>query len=486
MSYGMGDNIVAKAALASLEGCKKDHKRCASGPAPPLPLRVIDVGSPDQDIEPRLQISRNSETGLYACLSYCWGGVQEYMTTQATIESYIQSLKLSDLAKTIQDAIKVTRMLQLRYLWIDALCIIQDGVDDKKKEMAYMGEIYKNSTVTIAASRTKSVHEGFLDNWSAHDKPAILPFMGPSKDLTGSIKIVKTNFFDTTVWPLDSRAWALQEYLLSPRLLIFGTGGPVWQCQSQNLRPIIPSNSLFNMDLQRLPDAIFLGPVGGRASIPSHHHDDWHTAERQQQHLTWKTIVENYSARQISFPSDRLPAITGVTSELSRIWNDRCHFGMWQSNLFQQLVWFAETPQRKANAAPVPSWSWLRVNTGVKHLDYSPEFEQNLKRPPLSEMSRFIPRGGFHVEDNHLIVDDADCIPANEMMSENRKQMFKTIPGSRNFKWLDKFLTEKSKYDLVGDHAVFMDFDREPESWFDQVAYLTLGSFVGATYNYGP
>jgi hypothetical protein len=154
------------------------------------------------------------------------------MTTQVTIESYIQSLKISDLARTIQDAIKVTRVLQLRYLWIDALCIIQDGVNDKKKEMAYMREIYKNSTVTIAASRTKSVHEGFLDNWSAHDEPAIFPFMGPCKDLAGSIKIVKTDFFDTTVWPLDSRAWTLQEYLLSLRLLIFGTGGPVWQCQS--------------------------------------------------------------------------------------------------------------------------------------------------------------------------------------------------------------------------------------------------------------
>jgi hypothetical protein len=119
-------------------------------------------------------------------------------------------------------------------------------------------------------------------------------------------------------------------------------------------------------------------------------------------------------------------------------------------------------------------------------LDYSPEFEQNLKRSPLSEMSRFIPRGVCHVEDNQLIVADADCIPANEMTSENRKQMFNTIPGSRDFKWLDKFLTEKSKYGLVGNHAIFMDFGREPESWFDQVAYLTVGSLVGATYNYDP
>jgi hypothetical protein len=86
------------------------------------------------------------------------------MTTQATINSHTKSFNLSSLAPTIQDAIKVTRMLQLRYLWIDALCIIQDDPADKRREMAYMGQIYKNATVTIAAARAKSVHEGFLNN----------------------------------------------------------------------------------------------------------------------------------------------------------------------------------------------------------------------------------------------------------------------------------------------------------------------------------
>lgn len=84
--------------------------------------------------------NNNHETGYYACLSYCWGGAQEYMTTRATLQSYVESLNLSSLAKTIQDAIKVTRMLHLRYLWIDALCIIQDDPDGKQKEMAYMGK----------------------------------------------------------------------------------------------------------------------------------------------------------------------------------------------------------------------------------------------------------------------------------------------------------------------------------------------------------
>jgi Heterokaryon incompatibility protein (HET) len=461
----MNNEIVAKAAIECMEECEYNHSRCARRSANLLPSRVIDVGPPGQDTEPRLQINSNSETGYYACLSYCWGGTHQYMTTSATIDGHVKSFKLSSLAPTIQDTIKVTRMLQLRYLWIDALCITQDDPADKKKEMAYMGQIYKNATVTIAAARAKSVHEGFLNDWSADDaRPAILPLMR-HKNSIGSIKIVHADHFDTTIWPLSSRAWPLQEYLLSPRLLIFGSGGPVWQCQTQNLQPIIPSNKIFSMDLHRLPDAIFQASTESLISTPLVERPAPPPPERQKQHLTWKSIVENYSARHISVPSDRLPAITGITNELSRIWNDRCDFGIWHSNLSQQLVWYVETRQQEGNSMPgVPSWSWLRVNTSIKHLDYIPKLDLP-KRPPLSESSRFHPIGFGRVKDGHLVVDETDFMPANEMTKEERRQVFDAVSRDHKFqsKWLKECIEEGARYDLVGPLAAFMDFDRDGE-----------------------
>jgi hypothetical protein len=444
------------------------------------------------------------------------------MTTQATIDGYVKSLKLSNLSQTIRDAIKVTRMLRLRYLWVDALCIIQDDSEDKRREIAYMGRIYKKSAVAIAAARAESTGQGFLDDWSADDeKPAVLPLMRQSKNLIESTKIVNTNYFDTIdwpqVWPLDTRAWALQEYLLSPRLLIFGAGGPVWQCQTQKLQPIIPSNKLFNTDLQRLPDAIFQTPTERQKSRSPRQRPTWHASERQKQHLTWKSIVENYSTRQISVPSDRLPAIAGVADELSCIWDDCYHFGMWRENLYQQLAWFAEMPQQEANAVPgVPSWSWLRVNTGVKHLDYIRRADLP-NRPPLSESSRFYPSISCHVEDGHLVVDDgAAFMPANEMTEEERRQVFNTVQKGDSFHklWLLEYLDGRGRYDFLGPLAVYMDFCKlveheirddtsEPESeveydalepeiakgdrtyWDDQVAYLTLGYVLGTRHDLG-
>ena len=75
------------------------------------------------------------------------------------------------LSQTSQDAIAITRSLGLRYLWIDSLCIIQDDVIDWQTESANMGEIFKSSLFTIAASWASSQTEGcFFDRGSLYAK----------------------------------------------------------------------------------------------------------------------------------------------------------------------------------------------------------------------------------------------------------------------------------------------------------------------------
>jgi len=57
----------------------------------------------------------------YALLSYCWGGEQK-MTTRDTLTSYMRGIKIGTLAQTIRDAIRISKRLRIRYLWVDALC----------------------------------------------------------------------------------------------------------------------------------------------------------------------------------------------------------------------------------------------------------------------------------------------------------------------------------------------------------------------------
>lgn len=51
-----------------------------------------------------------------------------------TLSRYVTGVAVNDLAHTIQDAIRVTQSLGFSYIWIDALCIIQDSQDDKTQQ----------------------------------------------------------------------------------------------------------------------------------------------------------------------------------------------------------------------------------------------------------------------------------------------------------------------------------------------------------------
>ncbi len=104
----------------------------------------------------------DGELGSYAALSYCWGSHQSFVASTKSLERLKSGFPIENLPPTIKDAVEVTRKLGLRYLRVDALCILQDCKKDKTFQIERMGSIYKNATVTIAASMASSVTNGFL------------------------------------------------------------------------------------------------------------------------------------------------------------------------------------------------------------------------------------------------------------------------------------------------------------------------------------
>ncbi|EON68892.1 hypothetical protein W97_08150 [Coniosporium apollinis CBS 100218] len=125
--------------------CEENHEDCPELGHSILPTRVIDVLSHrDIDGDPqriRLRLGAG-ECAPYVALSYCWGGAQPFTTTSLTLQDRLQGFFLSSLPRSLQDAVTATRKLGLRYLFVDALCIIQDSQEDKDSEMAKMGEVY--------------------------------------------------------------------------------------------------------------------------------------------------------------------------------------------------------------------------------------------------------------------------------------------------------------------------------------------------------
>lgn len=69
-------------------------------------------------------------TGRYICLSHCWGTVKIIRTTKTNLEKYKEAIVWAELSKTFREAIELTREFGLGFIWIDSLCIVQDGPQD--------------------------------------------------------------------------------------------------------------------------------------------------------------------------------------------------------------------------------------------------------------------------------------------------------------------------------------------------------------------
>ncbi|KAK0482437.1 heterokaryon incompatibility protein-domain-containing protein [Armillaria novae-zelandiae] len=157
------------------------HECCRRPQNVRMPTRVIDCKDPDH---PRLFVSNGMEAP-YAVLSYVWGETQPHCTTTLNLESYIDGIPLRLIPKTITDAITVAQKLGLRYLWVDAFCIIQDSKEDKAREIVQIRRIFHDA-----------VSEGFLRARSEEIKPwsigeiISLPFLCPDGGI-GTIQVQK-------------------------------------------------------------------------------------------------------------------------------------------------------------------------------------------------------------------------------------------------------------------------------------------------------
>lgn len=330
-----------------LGACKRDHPCCwetLSGELlnesqlPELPSRVIQVTGNSVKLLPS-----GRRRGRYATLSHCWGssGRQPLKTTRANLQGHLQGIPWASIPKTFQDAITVTRNIGLEYVWIDSLCIVQDDHQDWLKESKRMGSIYEQAEITIAASHTPGCWEGFF--FARHPPPPSVEIPGFFSHETDAsrVQVFATIRRDTATntFPefgaLNSRAWATQEWLLSRRIIFFTKGTLIWSCK-----------------------AITQRETGERCYSVS-------------RNTRWKNIIEQYSDRQLTFPTDRLIALEGLRRELGKKIACEYAFGVWKESLPNQLLW--QVTKRIGGAAisdplKLPTWTWAHVPSGVRFL----------------------------------------------------------------------------------------------------------------------
>jgi hypothetical protein len=179
-------------------------------------------------VEPRSAIK------CYAALSRCWGNFKPLCTTKETFEKHKKFFPLTELPRTFQGAVIVAKNLDIEYLWIDSLCIIQDCSEDWERECSRMAGVYSGALVTIAASDAEDSSKGFFHDYSTKFDSCEFPYWRDIEDgmIMTSMTYLPPNMENLAVEPpsrLSTRGWVLQERLLSQRVLSFGSNRLQWE-----------------------------------------------------------------------------------------------------------------------------------------------------------------------------------------------------------------------------------------------------------------
>ncbi|KAI1126511.1 heterokaryon incompatibility protein-domain-containing protein [Nemania abortiva] len=344
----------------------ENHPACNRMSSFPLPHRVLDVGAAGSEVVKVLENCRD-QGRRYIALSYCWGGHLPLKSTTSNISELKNRIPWNELPQVFKDVIYVARMLNVQYVWIDSLCIIQDDKEDWEIEASKMAEYYSQAHLVIACSTSPNPTVPFLAPRDPYWLPVDIKFIdkgGASHNLNIQ-RLRRLRYMTYTALdhnrdkahehdfgPLSKRAWVWQENALATRIVHYTSHGLVFECKGDS--------GVYGEEM-----AAPL-PLDWIQSLPysfAEHSDD---AYKQ-----WHGLVKTYSGRDLTFHADKLPAMGGAAAEMSKTLRSNYVAGLWEKNLLCDLLWYSdiwgvEESGRQPPPTPLnngsPSWSWASLN----------------------------------------------------------------------------------------------------------------------------
>jgi len=378
MEFTTGSSSNIKLASRWMNHCHNSHEACKAGrrdigPGQPLPRRFVNVENTDR---PFLQERGDIDDALYVALSYCWGEGHRLRTLESNIDAHRRTIPPDTLPRTFKDAMYMAHKLQYKFIWIDALCIIQDCLEDLSRELPRMGDIYQHASLTIYAEGAQTVHSGLFQQIDPRlHYPCEVELRGAMPDGTIFADTVTLSAACKGPNYLESRGWVLQEEILSSRRLLFGKQMS-WLCTDGHASETRP------VPVDRRAPALGTATVGASAMR------SWLLSPERMSKVplldfvrgdgfdAWYTMLETYTARHLTFVSDTLPALSGLAALFARAHDAKYAAGLWAEDLRLGLAWYVagdntrpppvernegcprETADQKDNA---PSWSWASM-----------------------------------------------------------------------------------------------------------------------------
>ncbi|KAI9768699.1 MAG: hypothetical protein M1840_004694 [Geoglossum simile] len=395
----------------------------------PLPTRVVEI-TRESDRQ-RLYLRRTDGLhGAYITLTYCWNEFTgRCITTTSNYEGRLLGEDFGELPQLFRDAFIIAEKLGIKFIWIDSICIIQQGDDlaDWRREALRMAQYYQFSVFTLAGT-AEDMSGGLLQPFTKDSVPwssklVRLPYRDKTNTIAGNfysyrrrVPLVDEYMDQVRSSILFRRGWILQEWLLSKRLLWYTPHGFFFECQQELPRSYDQSQLTFTRAGSELQAHLQL-----KASFHFSNSDILGF---------WYHALEVYSGQHLTKPDlDRILAVTGLAKEVGAILANPKHLpsldnetqhevyvaGLWLRDIYHGLLWeehhTAEPCTSKVEGTP--SWSWASLITLVRW----PERSKGMKGAFRVTGICFNQREKHDIPD-HLVFDGCKLRPFNAMTEQ--------------------------------------------------------------------
>ncbi|KAH6874049.1 heterokaryon incompatibility protein-domain-containing protein [Thelonectria olida] len=349
--------------------CDEQHSICQNQDKPVnFPrFRLIDIKSRC------ITEIAGQERPRFATLSYVWGTKPFLRLNKENMTDLKKPGCLNDaaLSLTIGDAVTVCEKLQIAYLWVDSLCIIQDDESDMIEMIDKMDSIYRESILTIIAASGLDAHSGIpgVRPGTRALQQRLLEVRGVQ--LIDSVDHKQFQFqtkFEEPHWIADSpwarRAWTFQEALVSRKSLFFTAEQVYWNCRE----------GLLSEDTtEYFRSTEYTAQKGKRL-------------DSEFDPLEYKHIATTFSTRRLTFEADVGRAYLGTQNHLNKKWGGHnfswgLPHGAFGSFLMWERQFEPDLRMRKGThpvvqldgtvvKVPFPSWSWMAWTEGGQLIDF--------------------------------------------------------------------------------------------------------------------
>jgi len=325
----------------------------------------------------------------YFVLSYIWGTSPQLVTL--TLENYSQFHEKGAMVGmyfnyTIRDTLQLARKMGERYVWIDALCIIQDSSEDKATQIPQMHLIYGLAILTIVAAHGEDADAGLtgVQPGSRGNSKVLLNLDDITIQCRSNSEVFNTHddvgLVENYLWKskYSSRGWTFQESLLSTRALVFTRKQVFWECPTCTWAE------------ETHWESKSIAYVGQRGIIDPTPQDIWEDnfdraayggpgeKTREFQRNSYPNLVKAYSQRQLTNEGDILNAFTGVLASIKAREKTRFLYALRERHIGNDLLWGWDRPSAPRDSGGWPSWSWLAwkgvvdIPNEPRHNSYDP------------------------------------------------------------------------------------------------------------------